>query len=80
MAKIWLYGLGYFACYVPFGTLTKAASEGLATDGKRSSGLSLLPGNAIAAMVVMIAFLTISGWLQAADQLRVGRFSIPIPG
>jgi hypothetical protein len=80
MSRIWWYALGYFLCYVPFGALTKAASEGLVTDGERISGLSLLPGNAIASMLVMISFLTISGWWRAADQVRVGRFSIPVPG
>lgn len=37
--SIWLYALGYFACYVPYAALTKAASSGLLVDGRRLGGV-----------------------------------------
>jgi hypothetical protein len=77
--SIWLYALGYFACYVPYAALTKAASSGLLVGGRRLGGVVLLPISVLASALAMIAFLTWRGWWRYADQrVMLGR-SFPVP-
>lgn len=78
---IWLFALGYFACYVPFSAMTKALSKGL-FDGMEGpiNGFRLLPLSVVASFVGAMLFLYLSGWYKAAGQKKFGRFSVPAPG
>lgn len=77
--SIWLHAFGYFACYVPYAALTKAASSGLLLDGRRLGGVVLLPVSVLASAVAMVAFLTWKDWWRYADQRRALGRSWPVP-
>lgn len=82
MASIWFYALIYFFCYIPFGALSKAISSGAlpGQDGVRVDGATLLPVSTLASIVVMVIFMVATGWWRYAHQVKVGGFSIPVPG
>ncbi|HEY8431481.1 MAG TPA: hypothetical protein VIL20_24035 [Sandaracinaceae bacterium] len=78
--SIWLYALGYFACYAPYSALTKALSRG-SLPGMTAplDGFALLPVTTLASLVAMFAFLTVSGWWRYAGRRRVGGRELPWP-
>jgi hypothetical protein len=78
-SSIWLHALGYFACYVPYAALTKAASSGLLVGGWRLGGVVLLPISVLASAIAMITFLTWRGWWRHADQRVILGRSVPVP-
>lgn len=78
---IWLFALGYFACYVPYSALTKALSDGLLPGMQAGiSGLELLPVVNLASLVGMFAFISVAGWWRFAGHRRIFGRSLPVPG
>jgi drug/metabolite transporter (DMT)-like permease len=78
---IWLFALGYFACYVPYSALTKALSDGLLPGMPAGiPGLELLPIVNLASLVGMFAFLSAAGWWRHASHRRIFGLSLPVPG
>lgn len=77
---IWLFALGYFACYAPYSGLTKALSSGL-LPGMTSGvhGFVLLPISTLASLVGMFVFLTAMGWWRYAGRRVVFGVSLPCP-
>lgn len=75
--NVWLFALGYFACYVPYGALTKALSSGAL--GPRISGLSLVPLSTITSAVAMMVTFTLLGWWKLASSRVVAGVRIPRP-
>lgn len=78
---IWLYALGYFLAYVPYGFLTKALSGGDDLPGVSGpiAGLALLPVSTAVSAIGMLAFLGASGLWRLAPRARIGALSIPVP-
>lgn len=70
---IWLWAGSYFACYVPYGALTKGMSS------RGVAGLVLLPSALLAGVVTTGAFLALTGWWRHATQRTVGRWTMPVP-
>lgn len=59
--RVFLYGLGYFLCYLPYAAITKGlTSSSIAGEGT-STGISLLPLGTLASLVGMAVFLFGSG-------------------
>lgn len=78
---IWLFALGYFACYVPYSALTKALSDGLLPGMQAGiSGLELLPVVNVASLAGMFAFISAAGWWHHASHRRLFGRSLPMPG
>lgn len=63
--RVFLYGLGYFACYVPYAALTKALTSASMTGEAATSGMRLVPVSTAVSMVAMVAFLVGSGFYRA---------------
>lgn len=79
-ASIWLYALGYFACYAPYSATAKALSSGLVHDQVRPiSGYEMLPLSVFVSVVGMVLTISALGWWKHATQLRVGPLSLPVP-
>lgn len=78
---IWLYALGYFLAYVPYGFLTKALSGGQGLPGAPEpiAGLALLPVSTAVSALGMLAFLGASGLWRLAPRARVAGLAIPVP-
>lgn len=58
--RVFAYGLGYFACYLPYAALTKALTSPAATDHP-VDGAALLPIATLASTIGMAIFLGASG-------------------
>ena len=77
--SVWWFAFGYFACYAPYSTLTKAVTkDGLWFD-KGIDGFELLPPSVMASLVGMLFFLTFMGWWKFATQRQVLGFTVPSP-
>ena len=77
---IWGFAFGYFAFYVPYSATAKALSKGLfgsMEEGVR--GFSILPLSVMASIVVMVAFMVVTGWWRDATRVEVLGFSVPRP-
>ena len=77
---IWGFAFGYFAFYVPYSSTAKALSKGLFNhmdSGIR--GFSILPLSVMASVIMMIAFLFLTGWWKDATRTKVFGLSIPHP-
>ncbi len=70
---IWLFALGYFLCYAPYGGITKVVSS---TTG----GFELLPVTTLASLAGMLAFLSASGWWKHAGHRTLFGRRVPVPG
>lgn len=79
--SIWGFAFGYFACYVPYSALTKAVTKGLlpGMTGK-IDGFEILPANAVANVVCMVAFLSAMGWWKYSGRREIAGRSVPWPG
>lgn len=63
--RVFLFGLGYFACYVPYAALTKALTSASMTGEAATTGMRLVPVSTAVSMVAMVAFLVASGFYRA---------------
>jgi uncharacterized membrane protein YdcZ (DUF606 family) len=79
--SIWGFAFGYFACYVPYSSMTKATTKGLLgkLHGVGVPGPELLPISVAASLVGMLAFLTAMGWWRHAGRRTFGGVSVPFP-
>ncbi len=77
---IWFFALLYFACYVPFTSLTKLLSTGRlpGMDGP-IDGAALLPISSLSALVVMLVFVGSTGWWRHAHRVTVAGRRVPTP-
>ncbi len=57
---------GYFACYVPYGAITKALTTPAIRGDHATSGLALLPVMTIASLVSMVVTISSLGWWHHA--------------
>jgi len=83
---IWFFAALYFCAYVPFTAMTKALAVGLyppagpaALPAEGIPGATLLPLSNIASLIVVLTFLTLTGWWRHASRRRVLGRSIPFP-
>lgn len=76
--SIWVSAALYFAFYVPYSSLTKAVSSG-SWSGAPVAGTALLPLSTLAGVVVMVAFLLVTGWWRHAHRAELGGLSLPAP-
>lgn len=60
-----LFGLGYFACYVPYAALSKALTSSSMTGELSTTGMRLVPLATVASMVGMLLFMFASGFYRA---------------
>ncbi|MBL8951558.1 MAG: hypothetical protein JNK82_12325 [Myxococcaceae bacterium] len=76
--SIWLWALGYFACYAPYSALTKALSS---QSGEQPAldGVALLPLSTLASLAGMAVFMVATGWWRAASRRTVLGVSVPCP-
>jgi hypothetical protein len=77
-SHVYLFALGYFACYVPYSALTKALTSGRL--GEPHDGLALLPIATMASSVSMALVITLLGWWRYASRARVAGRELPRPG
>jgi len=77
--SIWFFAFGYFACYVPYSSLTKVMSRGLLEGLAPIAGATLLPLATAASLLVMVAFLSVMRWWGYATQRQVLGRSLPVP-
>ena len=79
-ASIWLFALGYFACYAPYSATAKALSLGL-IQGQRQpvTGYEMLPFSVFMSVLGMLLTITVLGWWRHATQLQVGPLRLPVP-
>lgn len=78
---VWLYALGYFACYVPYSALTKEISLGrMPPMTQPVSGFALLPVATFASLVGMGVLLTAARWWRHAGHRVVLGLRVPFPG
>lgn len=64
----WAFALGYFAFYAPYSALIKLVTEGrLPGIPAGMTGSQLLPATIIGTVLVMLLFLTITGWWHYAQ-------------
>jgi hypothetical protein len=64
----WAFAFGYFAFYAPYSALIKLVTEGwLPGIPAGMSGVQLLPPTIIGTVLVMLLFLTITGWWHYAQ-------------
>ncbi len=70
---IWVWAGAYFACYVPYGALTKGMSA------RGVAGMVLLPSTLLAGVVTTAVFLALTGWWRQATRRRVGPWEVPVP-
>lgn len=59
--RVFLYGFGYFACYLPYAAITKGLTSSSMSGAEVSTGLSLLPLGTLASALGMAVFLLASG-------------------
>lgn len=78
-ARVWLWALGYFACYVPYALLAKAITEGRLSGVPHLSGATLLPVTAGVSAVGMVVFFVASGMLKLAPRRTILGVSVPFP-
>jgi hypothetical protein len=79
---IWGFAAGYFLCYVPYASMTKAITSRtpmLPGIDEPIAGLSLLPISVGASMVGMLGFITLMGWWQYAGRGRIAGREVPMP-
>ncbi len=83
---IWFFAAFYFCSYVPFTGMTKALAVGLyppvgpaTPPAEGVPGATLLPLSNIASLIVVLTFLTATGWWRHASHRRVLGRSIPFP-
>lgn len=83
---IWFFAAFYFCAYVPFTGLTKALAVGLYPSAgpgmppvEGVAGATLLPLSNLASLVVVLTFLTATGWWRHATHRTVLGRSIPVP-
>lgn len=75
---IWLFALGYAACYLPYSALTKSITDG--GLGRPRTGLEILPLSVMVSLAAMVVFLWASGWWRAASvRWKVGPLTVPLP-
>jgi len=64
----WAFAFGYFAFYAPYSALIKLVTEGrLPGIPAGMSGSQLLPATIIGTVLVLLLFLTITGWWRYAQ-------------
>ncbi|HEY6642781.1 hypothetical protein [Povalibacter sp.] len=72
--------LFYLAMYVPYILITRylttTPNEAL---GRPFTGLEILPATLIIGLVMLVAFVWLSGWWRSANRVRVGPWRIPAP-
>lgn len=75
---IWLWGLGYFAFYVPYSALTKALTKGWipGLDGP-INGFEILPATALGTVAGMLLFVGLSGWWRDARRVDIRGIQLP---
>jgi hypothetical protein len=77
---IWVFALGYFACYAPYSALTKALTDALLPGMQKGlTGFELLPSTALASLAGMFAFLTAMRWWRHANHRTIAGVRIPAP-
>jgi hypothetical protein len=76
---IWALALGYFASYIPYSGLTKAATSGLLTNGIGIPASELLPSAALSTAVAVLMFITLTGWWQYGRKRRVFGLNVLFP-
>lgn len=59
--RVFWYGLGYFACYLPYAAITKGLTSASMSGERVSTGVSLLPLGTLASALGMAVFLYTSG-------------------
>lgn len=78
--SIWWWAFGYFACYVPYASLTKMLSKPLVdTGGTPVGGLEILPPTAMASVIAMVVFMIATGWWREAGRRTIGGRQVPMP-
>jgi len=80
VTSIWWFAFGYFASYVPYSALTKAASSGWLGDKIKISGNELLPWSTLTSLIGMIVFMSAMGWWKYASRWTLFGRSLPRPG
>jgi hypothetical protein len=79
--SIWWFAFGYFACYAPYSSLTKAFSDGLLSGSAGPiAGFVLLPVSALASLIGMFVFISAMGWWKYAGRRRILGRDVPFPG
>ncbi len=76
---IWVWALGYFACYAPYSALTKALSSGKLAEGHAVTGFEILPFSTLASLLGMVVFMAATGWWRSASRRVVLGVSVPVP-
>jgi len=77
---IWAFAFGYFACYVPYSSMTKALSAGLLSGMHGGiNGFELLPVTAMASLVGMFVFISAMRWWKFAGHRDLFGLSVPCP-
>ena len=83
---IWFFAAFYFSAYVPFTAMTKALATGLYPPAGPTTppiegvaGATLLPLSNIASLIVVLTFLTMTGWWRHAGKRRIFGRAIPFP-
>jgi hypothetical protein len=77
---IWALAFGYFAAYVPYAMLTKAASQGaLPFAPEAVAGLAILPLATAVSALGMLMFLGATGYLSRLPRRRLGPLAVPCP-
>lgn len=77
---IWGFAFGYFAFYVPYSATAKALSKGLFDNMDHGvAGFSILPLSVLASVMMMIAFLLLTGWWRDATSTQMWGVSVPHP-
>mgnify|MGYP000147080259 CR=1 FL=1 len=77
--SIWWFAFGYFAAYVPYTTLVKAATNGLFDGIPALSGIRILPLSVFASVVGMYTFLGAMRWFKHASWYTVAGLRLPGP-
>lgn len=79
-ARIWLFALGYFACYAPYSAVTKSLTDGSLSGMERPlSGFELLPITVLASVVGMVVFLSAMRWWKHASHIELFGLRLPHP-
>jgi len=76
--SIWGLALGYFAFYVPYGSLTKAMSKGIVPGMSEAvSGFQMLPTVIFGTILGFATILLLTGWWKSAGRVKVFNLRIP---
>ena len=75
-----LTSLLYLAAYVPYILITRALTTTPNEElGRPFTGLEILPATLIIGLVMLVAFVWMSGWWRSANRVAIAGLQIPAP-